>query len=117
MLPGLYSHQARGQLRFDMTFIVRLLRYVFWVLVLSWVVRLLGRLVSQMGSGAPQSQPYVDVPNDAVSKKLVRDPVCGIHISEGLAVPLKQGSETIFFCSAECRDQYLEGEKKFAANA
>lgn len=98
-----------------MTFIVRLLRYVFWVLVLSWVARLLGRLVSQMGSARPRSPSYVDVPNDAVSKKLVRDPVCGLHISEGLALPFDEGSETIFFCSAECRDKYLEGEKKFAA--
>jgi YHS domain-containing protein len=100
-----------------MTFIVRILRYLFWVLVISWVMRLLGRLVSQMGGDTAKRQPYVDVTNDVVSKKLVRDPVCGIHISEGLALPLKQGNETIFFCSAECRDRYLEGERKFAANA
>ena len=78
---------------------------------------MLGRLVSQMGGGAARPQPYVDVTNEVVSKKLVRDPVCGIHISEGLALPLQQGNETIFFCSAECRNRYLEGERKFAANA
>jgi YHS domain-containing protein len=100
-----------------MTFIVRMLRYVFWILVVSWAVRLLGRLVNQMGHGAQPRQPYVDVPNNAVSKKLVRDPVCGMHVSEGLALPLRQGSETIYFCSAECRDKYREGEKKFATNA
>jgi YHS domain-containing protein len=100
-----------------MTFIVRMLRYLFWILVVSWAVRLLGRLVNQMGSGAQPRQPYVDVPNNAVSKKLVRDPVCGMHVSEGLALPLRQGSETIYFCSAECRDKYREGEKKFATNA
>jgi YHS domain-containing protein len=100
-----------------MTFIVRMLRYLFWVLVLSWVVRLLERLVAQMGSGAAGGKPYVDVPNDAVTKKLVRDPVCGIHLSEGLALPLRQGGETVYFCSAECRGKYLDGGKKFAANA
>jgi len=100
-----------------MTFIVRMLRYLVWVLVLSWVVRLLGRLVAQMGSGATGAKPYVDVPNDAVTKKLVRDPVCGIHLSEGLALPLRQGSETVYFCSAECREKYLHGGKKLAANA
>jgi YHS domain-containing protein len=99
-----------------MTFIVRMLRYLFWILVVSWSVRLLGRLVSQMGSGAPRGKPYVDVTNDAVSKKLVRDPVCGIHVSEGLALPLRQGNETVYFCSAECREKYLDGSKKFAAN-
>ncbi|HTP69853.1 MAG TPA: hypothetical protein VMJ35_13180 [Dongiaceae bacterium] len=100
-----------------MTFIVRLLRFLFWVLVLSWVVRFLGRLVSQMGRGVSTSRPYVDVPNDAVTKKLVRDPVCGMHLSEGLALPLRQGSETVYFCSAECREKYLDGGKRFAANA
>ena len=87
------------------------------MLVVSWAVRLLGRLVSEMGSSASQAKPYVDVPNDAVSKKLVRDPVCGIHISEGLALPLRQGKETVYFCCAECREKYLDGSKKFAANA
>ena len=100
-----------------MTFIVRMLRFFFWVLVLSWVARLLGRLVAQMGSAASGAKPYMDVPNDAVTKRLVRDPVCGIHLSEALALPLQQGRETIYFCSADCRQKYLEGGKKFAANA
>ena len=100
-----------------MTFIVRMLRYLFWILVVSWTVRLLGRVVSQMGRGASQREPSGDVPNDAVSKKLVRDPVCGIHVSEGLALPVRQGKETVYFCSAECRDKYVEGGRKFVANA
>ena len=94
-----------------------MMRYLFWVLLVSWTVRLLGRLVSQMGNGASSGKPYVDVPNDAVGKKLVRDPVCGIHVSEGLALPLKLGQQTVYFCSAECREKFLEGGKKFAANA
>jgi len=100
-----------------MTFIVRMLRYLFWIVVVSWVVRLLGRLVSQMGSGASEPRPKSDAPNDAVGKKLVRDPVCGIHVSEALALQLHQGSETVYFCSPECRKQYLDSEKQFAANA
>jgi YHS domain-containing protein len=100
-----------------MTFIVRMLRYFFWVLVLSWAVRLLGRLVARMGSGAAGAKPYMDVPNDAVTKRLVRDPVCGMHLSEALALPLQQGSDTIYFCSADCRQRYLDGGKKFAASA
>jgi YHS domain-containing protein len=100
-----------------MTFIVRMLRYLFWILVVSWAVRLLGRLVSQMGSGTARPQPYVDVPNDAASKKLVRDPICGMHVAEKLALPLKRGNETIFFCSVECRVKYLEDRLRIVANA
>lgn len=59
----------------------------------------------------------MDVPNDEVTQKLVRDPVCGMHIAEGLSLPLKQGKETLYFCSTECRDKYLSENQKFAANA
>jgi YHS domain-containing protein len=100
-----------------MGFIVRMLRYLFWVAVASWIVALLRRLVNQMGQGQSTTQPYVDVPSDAVSQKLVRDPVCGMHIAEGRSLPVKQGSEVLHFCSAECRDKYLSENRRFAANA
>jgi YHS domain-containing protein len=102
-----------------MEFLARLLRYLFWVAVVSWSVSLLRRLVNHTGTGvgyAP-SDRTVDVTNDAVSQKLVRDPVCGMHIAEGLALPLRQGAEMLHFCSAECRDKYVSENRKFAANA
>lgn len=101
-----------------MEFLVRMLRYLFWVAVVWWAASILRRLVNHMGEGAGNSRnPYMDVPNDAVTQKLVRDPVCGMHIAEGLALPLKQGNEVLYFCSAECRDKYLSENRKFAANA
>ena len=100
-----------------MTFIVRMLRYFFWLLVISWSVAILRRIVGKMITGDSGTKPDVDVPNDAISKKLVRDPVCGMHVAEGLALPLKQGGEVLYFCSAECRDKYLNGAEKFSASA
>jgi YHS domain-containing protein len=100
-----------------MGFIVRMLRYLFWVAVASWIVALLRRLVNQMGQEQQSAPPYVDVPSDAVSQRLVRDPVCGMHIAEGRSLAVKQGSETLHFCSAECRDKYLSENRRFAANA
>jgi len=99
-----------------MTFIARLLRFVFWVVVVSWSVALLRRLVQRMGQRAAQSQAPVDVPNDAITRKLVRDPVCGMHISEVLALPLRQDGELLHFCSTACRDKYLSETRKIAAN-
>jgi len=100
-----------------MSFIARLLRYLFWVAVISWSVAILRRLVKQMGNGQQSSKRDLDVPTDAVTQKLVRDPVCGMHVAEGLALPLKQGAETLFFCSADCRNKYLSHTQKYAANA
>jgi len=99
-----------------MTFLVRMLRYVFWVLVVSWAVALLRRIVRGMAGPVTKSQPYVDVPNDAEAHRLVRDPVCGMHIAEVLAIPYRESGELVHFCSEDCRDKYLSGSKKFAVN-
>ena len=50
------------------------------------------------------------------SRRLVRDPVCGVHITEDRAFSLEVGGEIVHFCSAACRDQYASGNQKFAAN-
>ena len=99
-----------------MAFLARILRYLFWLAVVSWSLAIMRRLVNQMGGGA-RANPDIDVPSDAVNQKLVRDPVCGMHIAEGLALPLKQGNKSLHFCSAECRDKYLSDTQKSAANA
>jgi|SRR5208283_4333363 YHS domain-containing protein len=99
-----------------MTFIVRMLRFVFWVVVLSWSVALLRRLVRRMGQVAQQSQTPMDVPADTQARKLVRDPVCGMHIAEVLALPMRQNGELLHFCSAGCREKYLSETQKMAAN-
>ena len=99
-----------------MTFIARFLRFVFWVIVVSWGVTLLRRLVHRLGQHAAQSQPPVDVSNDAVGRKLVRDPVCGMHIAEVLALPLRQDGKLLHFCSPACRDKFVNETRKIAAN-
>jgi len=99
-----------------MTFIVRMLRFLFWVVVLSWGVALLRRLVQRMRQGAARSHAPIEVPADELARKLVRDPVCGMHIAEVLALPLRQDGELLHFCSAACRDKYLSETRKLAAN-
>ena len=111
-----------------MNFLGRVLRFVFWVVVLSWSVALLRRLVAWMLRGgtsasAPAGAPGADVTGSSevvgMGRKLVRDPVCGVHVAEVLSIPLRQGSETWHFCSVGCRDAYLrqvEQMNKLAAN-
>ena len=100
-----------------MTFIIRALRYLFWLLIVSWSVAILQRIVGKMVSGNTGPRPDLDVPNNAVNSKLVRDPICGMHVAEGLALPVRQGTEIVHFCSAECRDKYLNGTQKISASA
>lgn len=101
-----------------MTFIARILRFLFWVLIVSWSVSLLRRLVQTMGAGVAGREQPIDVASDRVSRKLVRDPVCGMHLAEGLAIVERSSSgEPVYFCSDECREKFMDAPKKFAANA
>lgn len=99
-----------------MAFIARLLRFLFWVVIVSWSVSLLRRVVAGMGAAAPHRNDPLDVPNDAVARKLVRDPVCGMHLAEGLAIVERNGATPVYFCSQECRDKFMGEPKKYAAN-
>lgn len=106
-----------------MEFISRILKYLFWLLVVSWSVALLRRLVGRMVNSATQSAQTgavssgtIDGPNGVSTRRLVRDPVCGTHVAEALAVPLRDGGELVHFCSTACRDKYAAEIQRKAAN-
>jgi len=100
-----------------MSFLSRVIQFVFWVVVVTWGIRLL-RWVFSRGlnetSREVQTRQAPGSPDQA--RRLVRDPVCGMHVAEVLAIPLREGDETLHFCSAHCRDQYAAGLRKYAAN-
>jgi YHS domain-containing protein len=100
-----------------MTFIARMLRSFFWLAVVTGTVALLRKIVGDMAVGGASANPQSDDPNAGANQKLVRDPICGMHIAEGLAVPLRQGGETVHFCSTECRDKYSNGIRELSASA
>jgi hypothetical protein len=104
----------------SMNLLSRVMRFLIWVLILSWGVALLRRAVAWMLRGAPtartgNAKQSSDAPQaEEAARRLVRDPVCGVHVAEVLSIPLREGAETVHFCSIACRDQYVG--KKLAAN-
>ena len=58
------------------------------------------------------SEQSISAPGDwsANSERLVRDPVCGLYLAEGSALPLQHERETLHFCSAGCREEYRKRE-------
>jgi hypothetical protein len=103
-----------------MTFLARLIRFLFWVVIVSWGVRLAGRFISgllQPGRMREPLKPTSDVHAEQRARLLVRDPICGVHIAEVLAIPLRTNGELLHFCSLACRDAYLNSSQKLAANA
>jgi len=99
-----------------MSFLGRILRFLFWVLLVSWAVKLLGRAIG--GAKAPGSAPGNAPPETlGASKRLVKDPVCGMHMAEELALPLQANGEVLHFCSQECRAKYESSMVRRAASA
>jgi YHS domain-containing protein len=123
-----------------MNVIARFVRFVVWVLVLSWVFKLFGKFAmwalrravdpaQQSGAagnaGGSPAQSWAeslrggaDAPEETqtATRRLVRDPVCGMHLAETLAIPFRERGELMHFCSAECRDKYASGILPRAAN-
>jgi YHS domain-containing protein len=102
-----------------MTFFARILWFLFWFLVIYWGVGLLKSLIERTlrKTGTPDAAGSAGAPQNVLSRRLVRDPVCGTHVAEALAVPLRQGSEVLHFCSTECRDNYLREVQRKAVNS
>jgi YHS domain-containing protein len=104
-----------------MTFLARVVRFLFWVLVVSWGVRLLRRILGGMFRNAATTEEQttdasVGGHSPGAARRLVRDPVCGMHVDETLSIPLRVGSELTHFCSIACRDKYAVSAQKMAAN-
>ena len=103
-----------------MTFLTRIVRFLFWLLVISWSAWLLRRVFGSLlqSAAAPQQRSNASgephTPN--LTRRLMRDPVCGMHVDETLSIPMRDGEQLLHFCSIACRDAYVVSSKKFAAS-
>ena len=102
-------------------FFARIARFLFWLLIVSWSMWLLRRFVGWLVRDAvAKQQQSADASGVAqtaeVARRLVRDPVCGVHIDETLSIPLRAEGELVHFCSMACRDKYAVSLLKMAAN-
>jgi uncharacterized protein len=61
-------------------------------------------------AAAQRRRPGGSVPPQGV--EMVRDPVCGTYVVPGRSMALTEGSQQVYFCSAECRDKYRGGRSK-----
>jgi YHS domain-containing protein len=112
-----------------MNLLARVMKFLFWLLIVSWSVALLRRVLAWMlrgavpaaetdrdAAGARVGSESGDTQNGVAARRLVRDPVCGMHVAEVLAVPLRDSGGLLHFCSSACRDKYVNGRQRMAAN-
>jgi YHS domain-containing protein len=113
--------RSPGNTNICMSFLARFVRFLFWLLVASWAAWLLRSFVGWMLRNATtggQTSTEASTPMDGrqLGRRLVRDPICGMHVDETLSIPFRNEGELLHFCSPACRDAYAESTKKFAAN-
>jgi len=99
-------------------FLARVARLLLWLIFVSWTVAFFRRLIrSMLGDRAMGAAPTADAaPDIAGTRRLVRDPLCGVHVDETLSIPFREEGQLLHFCSTACRDQYAGNTRKFAAN-
>jgi len=62
--------------------------------------------VGTSSTGASSQRSPTAPPSQAGSTMLHKDPVCGTYVSEAVALTLKEGGQTLWFCSESCRDKH-----------
>ncbi len=77
-----------------------IIAYLAYRAAKSWVMRNL-QAPDQNGSRHP-----------SIDDVMVKDPVCGIYFPQREGVALKRGGQTFLFCSAACRDRFLDEQKR-----
>jgi len=97
--------------------LARVARLLLWLIFVSWTVAFLRRLIRSMLGDRATGAPTADAaPAIAGTRRLVRDPLCGVHVDETLSIPFREEGQLLHFCSTACRDQYAGNTRKFAAN-
>jgi len=84
--------------------ILRILQFLFWLLLLRLVVRAVARAFAA-APARPRTQaapPRVRAPED-----LVLDHVCRTHVPRSRALVARVDGREEHFCSAPCRDKAL----------
>jgi YHS domain-containing protein len=84
-----------------------LLCTVFLISFVRSVIGVIGKALSALLGPAPKRPSTPAGGNVPLTGELRRDPVCGTYIATSTSLKHAAGSETVYFCSAACRDKFL----------
>ena len=89
--------------------LLRVLQFLFWLLILRLVVRTVARAFAPgpPRAAAPPPRAQVRAPED-----LVLDRVCRTHVPRSRALVARVEGREEHFCSPACRDKALAGEAR-----
>ncbi len=86
---------------------IKLVLVLFLLLIVISVVRVAIRALGSMGQAFQQAAaPPRTESEPGESGQLKRDPVCGTYVPVDTSLTKTVRGETVYFCSAACRDAY-----------
>lgn len=85
-----------------------LISWIFRILLILFVIRLVVRFLSGVARGynAPRPAPKPNQPATREGGQLVRDPNCGTYVAVGRALREGSGGDAEYFCSETCRNAW-----------
>ena len=87
---------------------MNLIGWIFRILVILFVIRLLLRFLYRLAGPASAPGPSRK-PNQPATREgghLVRDPNCGTYVAVGRALREGSGDNAVYFCSETCRNAW-----------
>ena len=86
-----------------------LLSAVLMISFLRGVIGVVAKAFSALVSPPQQARAGPTAAKVPLTGELKRDPVCGTYVPVATSIKHTAGPETVYFCSAACRDKYLAG--------
>jgi YHS domain-containing protein len=91
-----------------------LFAYMFDLIIAFFLARMVNRALHDffggtqagLGSRGSRAQAAPAPDRETVRGEMARDPVCGMFVSTELSHRLKEGRQTLHFCSQECLERY-----------
>jgi uncharacterized protein len=79
------------------------------LIVVSLFFYLVFRVIRHvMGQGPIMRGPVSDKPLGEIDNIMIQDPYCHIYFQKNEGVHLRTKGKDLYFCSAACRDKYLD---------
>ena len=92
-----------------MSWIIRILLF----LALVSVIRLLlTRVFSPTLKMHSRPRAGSDRTQKTVTGQMIKDPQCGMYVATDLAMTTRVKGKTLYFCSEECRDNFINERKR-----
>ena len=85
-----------------------MIRFLIFLLLLFVVRALIARLFGSKRKVAGRwTRRGSSRDRTTVRGQMVKDPQCGIYVATDLAVRMRGKESNLYFCSEECRDEFL----------